>query len=673
MLLGRAKFTLPLVALVASAGLLVAEPPERLDRYGDPLPPGAVARLGTVRFRHEDFVHSIALSPDGQLAITTARRKIYLWETAAGKLRRYFEGPDAHVDRAIISPEGKYVASSGGLESALSLWDVAAGTEVRSFKGHKSGEWAHPIAFTPDGSRLISDGGDLTTRIWNVATGKEIHRHCHPETRRLLVTNRDRTLLADACGSWNRLGDVKVWETATGREVGCVPCDGLVYSLAFAPDGKSLLVGGGQKAAEFAIRVCDWTTGKTIRSLVGHRGDVYELVFSPNDNLLVSSGLDLTMRVWDFAAGKEERQIDARLSRPGELKSPLAFSPDGRTLYANDAATNYLDVLNFSNGQRRFPFDGPRDAISSLAFSPDGKHLIANAADLYIWNLAGRREWQRDSTDSHCASAIAYALDSKTLTAASRDGVVRFDAVTRRTVEQWTGDARLLEGDVLLSSDGRMVAQCDGEARTIRLFESITGKVIREWDAGLRARQLLIFSPDSRFLATASGRVGDEQQVHIWNVATGRELSATPKHHGSIWRAAFSPDGKALASISLDHVVHIWETATGRERLALRHPESVTTLAFSRDGGMLATGNNGYFDVYSSTIDSDNRHREQILLWDLGTGREIHRFSKHEGGVTCLAFSPDGKYLASGSQDTTVLLWDLSAVPRPAPAVRGNP
>ena len=147
-----------------------AEKRVRTDLYGDPLPPGAIARMGTVRFRHEDEVWSVAFSPDGKTVVTASRdNMVRLWEAASGKEIRQFQGHQGGVSSVVFSPDGKTVATASH-DRTLRLWEVASGKELRQFQGHRG--WVTSVAFSPDGKMMVSAGGDDTVRLWDVATGK---------------------------------------------------------------------------------------------------------------------------------------------------------------------------------------------------------------------------------------------------------------------------------------------------------------------------------------------------------------------------------------------------------------------------------------------------------------------------------------------------------------------
>ncbi|WP_206758265.1 AAA-like domain-containing protein [Nostoc sp. FACHB-190] len=150
------------------------------------------------------------------------------------------------------------------------------------------------------------------------------------------------------------------------------------------------------------------------------------------------------------------------------------------------------------------------------------------------------------------------------------------------------------------------------------------------------------FSPDGKTLASASV----DKTIKLWNVSTGKEITSLTGHQDQVFSIAFSPDGKTLASGSADKTIKLWNVSTGKEIASLTgHQNRVFSVAFSPDGKTLASASMG--------LDKN------IKLWDVSTGKEINSLTGHIGGVISVVFSPDGKTLASTSEDTTIKLWNV--------------
>ena len=243
----RVRFVSLLVFVLASQppmGIADESPrQERTDQYGDQLPPGAVARLGTPRLRHLGNVTKVAIAPDNKILASAGEDDlIRFWDLTTGRPIRLLAGHAGPVHAIAFSPDGKVMASASR-DRTVRLWDVATGKEM----SRPIPALANFVAFAP-GSRLLAfdeprqmDGSAARYRLWDCAQGKEVRSWEAPNSTRAAAFSPDGKILAT--GAWN---GVYLWELATGKELQrCKVIRGSVGCLAFAPDGKSFASGGG--------------------------------------------------------------------------------------------------------------------------------------------------------------------------------------------------------------------------------------------------------------------------------------------------------------------------------------------------------------------------------------------------------------------------------------------
>jgi WD40 repeat protein len=411
------------------------------------------------------------------------------------------------------------------------------------------------------------------------------------------------------------IGDVglSIREAATGAPVTWCPLDGPMNAATFSPDGKSLFTaakvvidqrGGFPFKGKQRLQRLEVGTGRNqgeveIERIPAHLGFCG---FSPDGKLLLASEEDKKLRIWDAGSGKLVSEIDQQLTH----WDPFSFSADGKTLavVAHDGRL-FLYEAATAKELRHIDFDDEDDSVIygfyGPAVSPDGKTVVASTSkSLRIWDV--------------------------------ETGKLR----------QELQDCR---GLVAFTADGKLMA-C-GDKKAIRLWDSTTLKEVRRFDDRHDTVRALAFSADGKQIVT-----GSEHSIGLWDVATGKQTNYVPSHHGVVCSLAFSADGSALATGGDDGTAIVWDLNTHRSRHEFPgHYIAAASLTFSPDGNFLATG-----DGHTSYA-TDSREA-QIRIFDLKKGRLQRQFTGHLNGVVSLAFSPDGKRLASAGFDARARVWD---------------
>jgi WD40 repeat protein/uncharacterized caspase-like protein len=399
----------------------------------------------------------------------------------------------------------------------------------------------------------------------------------------------------------------------------------------------------------------------------GHSAPVLSVAFSPTGTLLATQGQDHTIRLWEVSTGSQLRSLKATV-----LGSPVSFSQTGRLLVAGneDAGVNIWDV---DTASLKRTLKVPGKIITSATFSPDGK-LLATATDavnpddatgrtisyatIQLWDVNTWTQLRTLTGTFFSVSSLAFSADGKHLATTHVPSEVR--------VWDLSGDSKPLVIAVggmalfsppVFSPDGKLLVVATDE-RPIKILNSTTGRKIAELQGKYEWIRSLAFSPDGTLLAGG----GNDGMIHIWD-RNGSDRESIEAHAAWVNSVAFSPDGKFLASGSEDYSTKLWDLKTRSELRTLKglsYPVNATAL--SPDRKLLATANKD----------------GTVKLWDLDAGIQVAILEdkpdfvasiaagaglmQHKDwsirAVTSLAFSPDSKMLATGSNDRTVRLWD---------------
>jgi WD40 repeat protein len=699
-----------MLALVLTADATQQQPATK-DAFGDALPEGAVARLGTVRWRHGGVTTFAAFLPGGKTVISAGMDKtIRVWEYPSGKELHKIGSPVADIPTlpiarfgsnfaVALSHDGKTVAGSFA-PNEIRLSEVATGKTVQTLKTGAGGVFrsASGLAFSPDGQHLAVLNLDNSVHVWDWATGMELRTFglginaAIAGNRGILVWSPDGKALAtvkDEIENNMFVSAIKIWDPATGKERSTIAMEGRGGGgdAVFTPDSKTLAFAN----IDGTVMVVDVATGKTIRNWKSTRG-VSVLVFSQDGAKLYGrSPIDRAVLEWDAASGKELRKIAVSIATPGlgrlaAVSANTALSPDGKLLVLAGNG-NGLQFLDLAAGKEVGIGAGHVVSKLDVQFTPDGKHLLSRSSDGSI------HRWEAATGKALDPLALAQPLqavpspDGKVLvvpSAADQTGMFA-DAATGKELGKIPILLRNFSLAMLFSPDGKTLAVRQVQEKNIALFEVPTGKLLRSFAIvpggpgpvgggrlGNASVPVMFFTADGKTLAAFA----DPATLALWDTQSGERVGAlTPISPAPIQSGAFSPDGRCIALDLGDGTVALYELASGKVRRTYgskvpqpknpgfvggggfgttASPLPAARVAFGRDGQMLMHAGLDHI----------------IHVWDVTSGQEVAAFKGHAGSVNSIAVAPNGKTLASASADTTALLWDLTRVVRPATAVK---
>lgn len=679
------------------------------DLHGDPLPAGASARLGTMRFRHGEMIARVAFSPDGAaIASWGSDNVLCVWEASTGRLLHRYGFPRQGLATLFLpsnrpTSDALLLAANG----TLHLWNFVDTLPPTlepwpPFDGHVRRipladprdlpeRFGHHI-LSPDSRTLFASSSWRALRTWEFASGKSIDdlRPLGASKEplgvvRWMAASVDATrLVALTSERGDKDYSVVAIEPSNGKTVSRFPVPTICYRFpgepaALSEDGSTLAVGTQQGT----IHLFDVTASKELRKIDAYRGAANCVAFSPDGTVLAGSSPlreSDAVSFWEVATG---RLLSGLKGSRSDVIS-VAFSPDGK-LFATAGQHGFVRLWDRQSGEEIDVGQGHYVVIRAMALSPDGS-IAATAAgrEIRVWETStGKQLWRTQSP----GSSLAISPDGDTLLVGGA-GLHAFDLRTGRRIEGLASPEDTVGFNGLaFTGDGNRLATCDSRRKRLRILDRRTGEVCKEFACEYTPRCVAI-SPNGQMLAAAERDYDATEAavIRLWDVPSGGCLrSIRPQKAATIFALKFSPNGRWLASAGCSTAhgfrvtdnadmaspgfrdsLELWDVQDGS--LVRQYPipsmaewtprRTVYDVIFSPNGSWLITGEKD----------------AMIRIYGVESGALVRTIAGHHGEVRSVAISADGRVLASASADGTGLIWDFAAVCGSMPEeTRNNP
>lgn len=661
------------------------------------LPEGALEILG------KGSVHDIAISPDGDTFAVGGFKALYFYELSTMSPITVLETP---VRRLTYSNDGRWIATSNG-DCCVKVWDVQHGTCVSSMVRTDGGQRRviHQLAFSPNSQYLgATTGRDYIVEIWNTETGESV-----------ITLNNHTDTEHGYCSVLN-----PIVFSPDSRMLACTSPDGLVVE--------------GKRKTDF-ISVWNLETQELITCIKGFPYFVSSFCFSPCGEYLVLGGQNGVVQVWDIARECLHKEYSAK----GNYGMKVSYSEEGFLRAVDTSRSNsYLNVLDMESGNSLFTYhEDKKHGLKASHFSNGSRLVFATPSEFYVWNaenpnlqqvlhlhidppkvlafspnadilvsgcwnegiflwdtarFAGRKPAFKKHTESKNGSETLIELSgekpivfkttgSLEFVSVSNTGKVYATSTEENAVNVWevkpsesihegsnsmsqdlnhwqTGSELVLTGSFapptasyrsVVSPNANLLICGDVEG-SLYVWDMQREELLRTMVAGGESLRSLVLSPDCQQLVSI---YSTGPRAYLWNITDGEKVDEFPCR--GIRQTAFSSCSSIIACV-LKADILLWDLTTREVLMKLpnKHKHTfLSSLAFSPCGKYLASG-------AAWTEDGKSVGDVPIYLWDISSGQNVAIFLGHTIEVNSLVFSSDSTVLASGSYDGTIVLWDMT-------------
>jgi len=649
-------------------------------------------------FVHPDPVTSLAVSPDGNKLLTGSGDKLArLWNLKTGAKERDFPGHTLALTAVAFSGNGQMVAAASA-DKSISVWNAA---DAKLLKKIPVPAAANAVAFSPDGKSIVAGLADNSIRTFTIAESKDKKKESKDEGKTLTghtgpVTNLAFTPKGDLVSAsadktvrlWTAAGEakklehtgpvvslalskdgklvaaaaeksIKVWSIDDGKEAATLTAPTDIRGLAFSPDAKRLVAGGGDKIARI------YEIDGRLAEFFVHDGPVSAVAFAgPKE--IVTGGADKLARVWTssliWQTGADPTSR-ARFSAKGDqVLAPVGKvvkvwnATDGnemKSLAAQEEAITFLDqssdgsrlltagadksvkIWDSKDEKKPLATIALKDVPQAVALSANGLRLAVALEEqktpvLRVFDTASGRELQVMPEHKGAIQSLAFLGDNKTLISASLDKTARVSTVgVLAALEAHPGG---VSGAQFHSNGNQAISA--GADKTVKLWDLVKGVVVKTFGPLETPIKAVVFSRDYTQVAAAAGK-----NVMVWNLADGKPLM-TLAHPADVLSISFSPDKTKIATGAADKLTRVWSTADGKELQFFTQDEGVAAVVFD-------TKNTGIISAGGKTPRIDTLAISRVI-------------AASNGPLYALSLTPAGTHVLAGGADKLVNLWNIN-------------
>ncbi len=605
-----------------------------------------------------------------QAILSTANSSVKLLRSG-NQLEALYEG----VKAGTLQRDAVWTSSRTQLQTLAALQQAIQGLqEINRLDNHT--DVVRSVDIAADDDIMVTGSWDQSVKLWQTDGTLLWSQNHDAQVMSVRFSPDGQVIIAS-----DLAGTIRRWDR-DGNSLGSTTFPVRVASVAVSPTGTIMAIAGG-KSRE-VVQLLDRETNSIILTLTGHQDTVTDVQFSPDGAVLASASEDGTVKLWDVETGS----LQATYDQHQDAVTSVSFHGDGDLIASGDRWGD-LHLWKF-DGQSIQPtayqVDPILEPISEVAFSPNGQLLAVATVNgpIYLFPLgSGEFLFPLETFQGHegMVQDLDFDTDGHMLASVGDDGTVRL----------WQIRSTWHEGiinDIAFSPDGSMYASV-GSDRTIRLWNAHDQSLITTLEnETYPVRKSLVFNWDQQYLWTSN-----HNQIERWNLTTGVQDKTLTEHEGYINAAAISVDGDLLASVGQDSMVKLWDTSDGSLLHTVEgHTDEILTVEFSPDGQWFATG--GWDNtirlwnvetqelvqiltrpgqeqshdhaVYDVAFHPNGRQLASVGLdgviqhWSIPNGQWLDQWPMPQTDMARIAFSPDGKTLASTS-NTNIVLWDVES------------